>query len=164
MLVLHIVTGTAALALGAALLRMDKRSAWHPRLGSVYHWVMLIVAASALSVSALRGRATVFTYLAPPSYALALLGYVSAKRRWNGWLRWHISGQTGSYVALVTATLFQIVPRFWQSPVRLLGLSLVFWVVLIVPGVVASPFIARAQRRWVKKPRVRTPGLLADIG
>ena len=153
MLLLHVVTGIGALALGAVLLWMDKRSAWHPRLGGVYHWVMLIVAVSALAVSALRGRATVFTYLAPPSYGLALLGYVSARERWRNWLSWHITGQTGSYIALITATLFQIVPRFWQSSVRVLGLSLVFWVVLLTPGLVASPFVAGTRRRWVKKRR-----------
>ncbi len=152
-LLLHVVMGIAALVLGAALLRMNKRNRWHPRLGALYHWVMLIVAVSAVAVSALRGRTTVFTYLAPPSYAFALLGYVSARWRWNGWLSWHITGQTSSYISLITATLFQIVPRFWHSSVRVLGLSLVFWVVLLVPGLVASPFIARTQRRWVKKRR-----------
>ena len=104
---------------------------------------------SALAVSAIRGRATVFTYLAPPSYAFALLGYASARARWKGWLSWHITGQTSSYVALITATLFQIVPRFWHSPVRVLGLSLVFWVVLLGPGLMAGPFIARTRRRWI---------------
>jgi uncharacterized membrane protein len=151
MLLLHVATGIGALALGAVLLWMDKRSVWHPRLGGAYQWVMLIVAVSALAVSALRGRATVFTYLAPPSYGLALLGYVSARARWRNWLSWHITGQTGSYVALITATLFQIVPRFWQSPVRILGLSVVFWAVLLAPALVASPFIGRTRRRWVKK-------------
>ena len=148
LLMVHVITGIGALGLGAALLSMNKRSAWHRPLGSVYHWVMLTVAVSAIAVSAARGRATVFTYLAPPSYALALLGYASARMRRRGWLAWHITGQTGSYVALVTATLFQVVPRFWHSDVRLFGMSLVFWVVLLGPGFVASPFIRRTQRRW----------------
>jgi uncharacterized membrane protein len=151
LLMVHVMTGVGALLLGAALLSMNKRSPWHRPLGGVYHWVMFAVAVSAIAVSAVRGRATVFTYLAPPSYAFALLGYASARLRRKGWLAWHITGQTGSYVALVTATLFQVVPRFWDSNVRMLGMTVVLWVVLLTPALIASPFIRRTQRRWSGK-------------
>src|SRR6185436_19818617 len=105
LLLLHVGTGIAALGLGALLLGMRKTNPWHSRLGEAYHWIMLVICVSAVAVSISRGRATFFTYLAPPSYAQALLGYVMAKRRPAGWLRWHISGQAGSYIALVSATL-----------------------------------------------------------
>lgn len=153
MLPLHIVSASLALVIGGALLALNKRLAIHPRLGSIYHWTMLVVAVSALAVSALRGRAVMFTYLAPPSYALALLGYVSAKRRFRGWLRWHITGQTGSYVALLTGLAVQMaltqVPRaFLTTHYRIVILA-----ALLGPTLAAVPFINRTQARWNGKRR-----------
>ena len=37
--------------------------------------------------------------------AFALVGYVAAKRRFQGWLRVRVIGQGGSYVAILTALL-----------------------------------------------------------
>jgi uncharacterized membrane protein len=153
MLLLHIVSASLALVIGGALLALDKRLRIHPRLGSIYHWTMFVVAVSALGISAMRGRAVVFTYLAPPSYALALLGYASAKRRWRGWLRWHITGQTGSYVALLTGLAVQMVltnvPRaFLTTHSRIIILT-----ALLGPTLVALPFIKRTQARWNGKRR-----------
>jgi hypothetical protein len=31
--------------------------------------------------------------VAPGSYAFAFVGYLAAKRRWQGWLRTHLTGQ-----------------------------------------------------------------------
>jgi uncharacterized membrane protein len=155
MLIIHVVSASIALSLGAALLALNKRLPLHARLGPIYHWTMLVVAVAALAISVQRGRAVIFTYLAPPSYALALLGYVSARRRFAGWLRWHITGQTGSYVALLTAFGIQLASRFVPRELIAVHPQVALWTLLLVPAAVASPFISRTQLRWNRKPKPR---------
>ena len=64
------------------------------------------------------------------SYAFALLGYLAAKIRWDGWLTAHVSGQGGSYIAMVTALLvvnLGNVPAAWLAP-TVIGTPLITWV------------------------------------
>ena len=144
----HILVGIAAIVVGVAAMRVRKFSSSHTRFGEIYHWLMLVVCVSALVISYDRGRTNVFTYLAPPSYAAALLGYLMAKFRPANWLRWHITGQASSFIALITAVLFQFVPRIWHTDTKILGLSLAFWVTLITPGVIGRFFISRTIKKW----------------
>jgi hypothetical protein len=74
--------------------------------------------------------------IAVGSYAFALLGYVAAKRRWHGWLRAHLAGQGGSYIAMVTALLVVN----WESLTGTRGVASPWaWA---LPMVVGSPVIA----------------------
>src|SRR3954468_23351234 len=67
---------------------------------------MLAVAVTAALLAILDWqRIWWFLPIAVFSYANALVGYVAVKRRPRGWLRWHIRGMGGSYIALVTALL-----------------------------------------------------------
>ncbi len=153
MLVIHPVVGILAILIGIAAFRVRKFSPSHTMLGELYHWFMLVICISALVISYQYGRATVFTYLAPPSYAFALIGYLTAKFRPKNWLAWHISTQGGSFIALITATLFQVVVRegFMQNKsMPLLGLPIVFWVTLLTPILIGRIFIARTRKKWAK--------------
>ena len=70
------------------------------------------------------------------SYAFAFIRYVAAKRRWPGWLAVHVSGQGGSYIAMLTAILVVN----WQLLTGTSGRSSpLAW---IIPTVVGSPLIA----------------------
>src|SRR5438874_722780 len=105
-LALHIATGTTGLILGPLAMRAIKRRGLHTQLGEAYHWVMLAVCLSAAALAALAWhRLWWFLPIAVFSYANAFVGYLAAKRRWRGWLRAHIGGMGGSYIALVTALL-----------------------------------------------------------
>src|SRR3954454_24034532 len=98
---LHIAAGTPGLILGPLAMLAPKRRGRHTRVGETYHWVMLAVCLSALGLSLLDwSRIWWFTPIAAFSYANALVGYVAVKRRPRGWLRWHIRGMGGSYIAL----------------------------------------------------------------
>ena len=112
---------------------------------------MVVVAVSALTMSAMRGRAVIFTYLTPPSYAAALIGYLSATRRWRGWLRWHIAGQSASYIALVSGFLIQAVPRALPADFFVAHRTLIIWTLLLGPALVAQPLIIRTQARWSRR-------------
>ena len=128
-LALHIAAGSAGLVLGPVAMRAAKRPGTHTRAGEAYHWVLLTVAVSAIVLSVLDwSEIWWFTPIAVFSYAFALLGYWAAKRRPADWLTLHISGQGGSYIALVTALL-----------VVNLGDALIVW---FIPTIVGSPIIA----------------------
>ena len=130
LLSVHIAAGAAGLVLGPVAMRAAKRAGVHTRSGEAYHWLVLAVAASAV-VLALLDLSELWWFLpiAVGSYAFALLGYLAAKRGWRGWLHAHVSGQGGSYIALVTALLV----------VNLGQLGLFVW---FVPTIVGSPLIA----------------------
>jgi uncharacterized membrane protein len=130
-LAIHIAAGTTGLILGPLAMRAPKRRGPHTRLGETYHWVMLAVCVSATAMAILAWhRIWWFLPIAAFSYANALLGYVAVKRRRPGWLRWHIRGMAGSYIALVTALLVvnvgQRLPIVWFLP-TIVGSPIIAW-------------------------------------
>jgi uncharacterized membrane protein len=149
-LALHIAAGAAGLILGPIAMRAQKRPGLHTRAGEAYHWVMLAVCLTASLLAVLDWeRLWWFLPIAAGSYAFALLGYVSAKRRWRGWLRAHITGQGGSYIAMTTALLVVN----WETLTGARGISSpVAWA---LPTVVGSPIIAWViyQVRIGKRPK-----------
>jgi uncharacterized membrane protein len=140
-LLAHIALGIAGLVLGPVAMAARKRPGLHTRAGEAYHWVMLGVCVSAGVLAVLDwSRIWWFLPIATGSYAFALLGYVAAKRRWKGWLRAHITGQGGSYIAMVTAVLVVN----WETLTGTRGvLSPWAWV---LPTLVGTPIIAWVSR------------------
>jgi hypothetical protein len=92
-LLAHIALGTVGLILGPVAMTARKLPGFHTKAGEAYHWVMLGVCVSAWTLALLdRRRIWWFLPIAVGSYAFALLGYVAAKRRWQGWLRARLAG------------------------------------------------------------------------
>jgi uncharacterized membrane protein len=132
LLAIHIAAGTTGLILGPIAMWASKYRGPHTRLGDTYHWVMLAVSVSAAALAILAWhRLWWFLPIAAFSYANALLGYVAAKRRRPGWLRRHVRGMGGSYIALVTALLVvnvgQQLPIVWFLP-TIIGSPIIAWV------------------------------------
>ncbi|MDX6698549.1 MAG: hypothetical protein QOE65_1946 [Solirubrobacteraceae bacterium] len=130
-LALHIAAGGTGLLLGPVAFAAAKRRGPHTRLGEAYHWVMLAVCVSAAGLAVLAwDRIWWFLPIAAFSYANALAGYVAVKRRRPGWLRRHVRGMGGSYIALVTALLVvntqAKVPAMWILP-TVVGSPLIVW-------------------------------------
>src|SRR4051812_24114955 len=129
----HIAAGTTGLILGPLAMRAPKRRGPHTRLGETYHWVMLAVCVTATALAVLAWhRLWWFLPIAAFSYANALVGYLAVKRRPEGWLRAHIGGMGGSYIALVTALLVvnagQTLPIVWFVP-TIVGTPIIVWVI-----------------------------------
>jgi len=136
-LALHIAAGAAGLMLGPIAMRARKEPGLHTRAGEAYHWIMLAVCLMASLLAFLEWkRLWWFLPIAAGSYAFALLGYAAAKRRWHGWLKAHIAGQGGSYIAMTTALLVVN----WETLTGTRGIySPWAWA---LPTVVGSPIIA----------------------
>jgi len=149
-LALHIAAGAAGLILGPIAMRARKEPGLHTRAGEAYHWVMLAVCLTASLLAVLDWkRLWWFLPIAAGSYAFALLGYAAAKRRWHGWLKAHIAGQGGSYIAMTTALLVVN----WETLTGARGISSpLAWA---LPTVVGSPIIAWVtyQVRIGKRPK-----------
>src|SRR3954452_9361374 len=134
-LALHIASGTLGLLLGPVAMRAPKRRGRHTRAGGVYFWAMAGVCTSAVVLAVLDwARLWWFLPIAAFSYANALVGYLAVKIRWRGWLRAHIGGMGGSYIALTTALL---VVNVGPSP-------LIVW---FIPTLVGTPLILLATNR-----------------
>lgn len=141
-LAMHIMLGTVALILGPVAMLARKGPGLHTRVGAVYHWVMLGVCLSAAVLAVLDwGRIWWFLPIAVGSYGFALLGYVAAKRRWNGWLRAHLTGQGGSYIAMITALLVVN----WETLTGTRGVESPWaW---LLPTIVGTPLITWVARQ-----------------
>lgn len=150
-LVFHIAVGTVGLVLGPIAMTALKGSRLHAWAGELYHWVMLAVCVSAAGLAWLDWeRNWWFLPVAMGSYAFAFVGYVAAKRRWPGWLAAHVSGQGGSYIAMLTAILVVN----WQLLTGTSGRSSPWaW---ILPTLVGSPIIAwvNVQVRRGRRPKL----------
>ena len=136
LLIVHASLGVVLLVLGGVALagRKSKR-ARHPLVGTVYFWLLTSVLASAMVLGQRHAGWSMFEIMTPPTFALGLIGYLMGRLRPTGWLRWHIGGMAGSYIGVVTAFGFQLVPRAFYP----------YW--WILPTVVGTLLIARAQRR-----------------
>jgi hypothetical protein len=129
----HILMGTGALLLGPLAMLARKERGWHTRAGEVYHALVLGVCVTAGALAVLGwDRSAAFFPIAIGSYAFALAGYAAAKLRCSGWLRIHVVGQGGSYIAMTTALLVVNLGRgsFWAWVLpTLVGTPLIIWAV-----------------------------------
>jgi hypothetical protein len=141
LLAAHVALGFAGIFLGPVAMLSRKAPGFHPRMGELYHAAVLGVCLTAAALAILDwGRLWAFLPVASGSYAFALVGYVAAKRRFHGWLRVHVIGQGGSYIAMVTALLVVN----WQALFDVPGRTS-FWA-WAIPTLVGTPIIAWVTR------------------
>ena len=138
----HAVAATALVVTGlVVLLAPKRRRGRHGRLGDVYFWLLAIALGSGMVVGLRDPALSPFEIATPPTFALGLGGWLLAKRRPRGWLQWHIAGQGGSYIGVITATLFQIVPRVTPDS------AVIYALIWALPTIVGSVLIARTTAR-----------------
>jgi hypothetical protein len=82
-----------------------------------------------------------FLYVAIFAYGSALLGYLAAKLRWQGWIHFHLTGMGASYVGLWTGVLIVQWKNLAGSPG---AESAVAW---LPPTIVGLPVILWTNRK-----------------
>jgi hypothetical protein len=162
-IVVHSILGTALLVTGFLAIRAPKRrDSRHPRLGDAYFALLLMVLSLGLVIGSRDPAISPFEYATVFTFALGLQGWVAVRRkpRWRGrpWLFWHITGMAGSYIGVVTASSFQVVPRIAGDG---LGVQLLIW---STPTIVGSVLIgiAIARRGGLRPVRPQVADQLAS--
>jgi len=144
LLYVHLAAANLGLLLGPLASFTQKSRGWHTRSGNLYHWLVLVTCSTGMTFSTMTWEKHWYLFfIAIVSYAFALYGFLAAKRKANGWLKKHITGMLGSYIAMVTAIVAvnaMELPLFNQfSP----------WVAWLTPTAIGIPLIMLAHRRAV---------------
>lgn len=141
-LYVHIACAVSAFSLAPFAIFSQKKSGWHTRVGTIYHWLLCVACILAIPISILRWEKNWYLlFVAIISYAFAFVGYRAGVKRFSGWLQWHIAGMLGSYIAMWTAFL---VVGARSIPILDQVLSFVLW---ILPTILGTPLIYLVRKR-----------------
>src|SRR4051812_7422988 len=100
----HVAAGTCGLVMGPIAMFSPKHRGVHTRVGVAYYYNFLALFISAVALATLDfQRAWWLALVGAFSYYFARKGYRAAIDRGPNWIVNHVSGQGGSYIAMVTA-------------------------------------------------------------
>jgi len=140
LLILHVAFGFISLAVGTLIAFRRKADATHARLGTVFFWSMLTMAACGLALALIHPN-VLLVVIAVGSSILVLLGRASMRStkgtRDSRWRR-HIGFMGGGLISAWTAFIVVNQPPFIPP--------LVVW---IGPSVIGTVIIIRASRKYV---------------
>jgi hypothetical protein len=139
-LVCHIAAGLTCVVTGVLATTAAKRPGRHTVAGAVYLWSLAVVFASATVMALLRfAQDWHLLLIAVVAFTTGSIGYLARRRRWRGWLRTHLLGMSGSYIALFTGFYVDNGPNLplWN---RLPTVA--FW---LLPSLVGVPLVVRAM-------------------
>lgn len=155
----HVLLGVACVITGAVAMLSPKRQGRHPNFGTIYFWCLLAVVVSAAGLSAVHWtRDYPLFILGSLSFAAALGGRTAKRKRWPGWVRWHITGMGVSYILLLTAFYVdngKSLPIWKELP------PIAYW---LLPGAIGVPIICRAllHHPLVSRTEVSEYGVVPD--
>jgi hypothetical protein len=138
-LAVHIPFGITCVLAGLVAIVSRKQHGRHPTFGTVYYWGLSVIFATASILAALRWAEDYYLFLLGTlSFTAATFGRMARRRRWSGWIRWHISGMGMSYILMLTAFYVdngKSLPLWKELP------TIAYW---ILPSIVGLPLIVRA--------------------
>ena len=138
----HVIVGLTCVIAGLVAMLSVKRSGRHPAAGTTYYWSLVMVAVSMSVLSAMRWPDDNHLFiLGALSITAATIGRAARRRRWPGWLNYHIVGMSLSYILLLTAFYVDNganLPLWRNLP------PLAYWV---VPSLVGLPILIHALLR-----------------
>ena len=144
-LIVHALAGLMGLIVGPVAMFAKKRKGLHTFSGLIYFYLMTFVCISGGTLAILNWqRSWWLLFVSVFSYAFCLRGYLAEKQRSPQWLKKHISGMLGSYVAMSTAFIVVNVGRV--DVLKTLP-PLLFW---ILPTVIAVPLIKRTIKKFAR--------------
>jgi hypothetical protein len=138
----HVLAGIFAVIAGIAAMLSKKQPGRHPHFGIFYFWCLSAVFASATLLSLVRWVEDYHLFiLGALSFGSACVGRTAHRRRWMGWVKWHITSMGLSYILLLTAFYVDnghSLPLWRDLP------TIAYW---LLPGAVGIPLIGRAMLR-----------------
>lgn len=142
LLYVHLAAANLGLLLGPVAIFSKKSRGLHTKAGNLYHLLVLVTCSTGMIFSVMTWEKHWYLFfIAIFSYGFALSGFLAAKRKAKGWLKKHITGMLGSYIAMVTAIVVvnaMELPLFNQfSP----------WVAWLTPTIIGTPLIMLAHRK-----------------
>lgn len=144
-LFLHILAGTIGLVIGPISMYAPKKKGLHTKIGKIYFYAMALVCLSAVSLSILHWQTSWwFLFVSAFSFSFAWRGYQAVKNRHKGWIRHHISGMLGSYIAMSTALLVvnsSRISQYAELP------NYIYW---MLPTIIGTPFVALVIRKYIR--------------
>ncbi len=142
-LLLHIIAGTVGLVIGPISMYSQKRKGLHTQVGAVYFYAMTLVCLSAVALAILHWEQSWwFVFVAAFSFFFAWKGKRAVKNRKVGWIKSHISGMLGSYIAMTTALLVvnvSSIPGHQTIP------TFIYW---MLPTIIGTPLIVRTIKEY----------------
>ena len=135
---MHVLLGFACAITGIIAMLSPKRSGRHPLSGTIYYWCLLGVFVTASALAAARWTEDYHLFiLGTLAFGAASLGRMARRKRWNQWVKIHITGMGTSYIVLLTAFYVdngKNLPLWRDLP------SIAHW---LVPAAVGIPLIVR---------------------
>lgn len=142
---LHIAAGTVGLVIGPISMFSEKRKGLHTKIGSLYFYLMALVCLTAVGMAVLHwSKSWWFTIIAGFSFMHAGIGYRAVQIKGKNWLRRHISGMLGSYIAMTTALLVvnaHRIPSYTALP------RIFYW---LLPTIIGTPLILMTIRKYTR--------------
>ncbi len=160
---LHVLAGLIGVAIGAAAMLSRKGRGRHSTFGTTYFWSLVAVFLSATALSIVRWAENYPLFvLGALAMTSAYAGRMAARRRWPGFVRWHIAGMGASYVFLLTAfyvdngknlPLWRALPQiaFWCLP-AVIGAPIIAYALLRHPLARPPPGVLRPAARFDARP------------
>ncbi|MFC7064174.1 DUF2306 domain-containing protein [Halobacillus seohaensis] len=147
LLTVHISAGVVCLVSGLIAMFAKKRKGKHTKFGQIYHWAYVVVFITAILMAIIHWQESQYLfYIALFSYGLALIGYLSVKRKkTKKWLTFHIGGMLGSYIGIITATL---VVNVHKIPILNELPTIYYW---FLPTVIGTPIIYKVGQKYKPK-------------
>jgi hypothetical protein len=135
----HVLLGLTCTITGIVAMLSPKRRGRHPQFGSIYFWCLsgVFVTASALAMVRWVEDYLLFI-LGTLAFLAAYLGRMARRKRWNNWVKLHITGMGMSYILLLTAFYVdngKSLPLWRDLP------PIAYW---LIPAAVGIPLIVRA--------------------
>lgn len=144
-LILHALAGLFGLILGPIAMYAKKSKGLHTKSGIIYFYFMTAVCISGIILSVLSWEKNWWlSIVAVFSYSFCWRGYRAEKMRRPNWLKAHISGMLGSYIAMTTAFIVVNVGRI--DAIQNIPI-IIFW---ILPTIIGTPFIRMITKKYAR--------------
>lgn len=142
-LAVHVPAALGATVAGAWSMLAKKGSARHRRAGTIYYWLLTVVAITMVALAGMRWTEDEPLFvLGALSIASASVGRLAMRRRWRAFVPLHIAGMGSSYVLMLTAFY---VDNGKNLPLWKLLPTIAYW---LAPALVGAPLIVRAMVRY----------------